>query len=44
MVKKKMNWFRMQWESIEVELDISKGARGPFPFMEGQRAVFQTAR
>lgn len=24
--------FRMQQESIEVELDISKGTRVPFPF------------
>ena len=39
--KKKMIWFRKQRESIEVELDISKGKQVPFPFMEGQQPVFQ---
>ena len=36
-----MIWFRKQRESIEVELDISKGKQVPFPFMEGQQPVFQ---
>ena len=39
--KKKMIWFRKQRESIEVELDISKGKQVPFSFMEGQQPVFQ---